>query len=142
MKIQFDIEEKDIPVLIQSLEFAASRAINQKTFEALQKVIREVKDDTVNGVEIFDELKARLTPFTDGSAINLTSNFKTHLGISRVFLESAEGLISMLNQILRRVVSLKKPGVSPVLIKQSALGSASFIEDLVKLIIDNYEASN
>jgi len=142
MKIEFDIDKKDAHVLINALEFAASKAPNLESFEAIQKVIQEIREDIKNGIVVFQELKKQLEPYTDKSPILLSSNFRTQLGISSIFISSNNGLIAVLNQILKTFVALNKPSSSPDWIEKSKIDDAITIEDLVKLILNNYESSH
>src|SRR5687768_15531465 len=100
MKIRFEIAEKDATVLVQALQQAASRTTEPQSFDAIQLLIEEIKNDLKNGVEVFQQLSSRLAIYTDGSTILLSSNFRTDLGISNVFITSTHGLIRLLNQIL------------------------------------------
>ena len=142
MKIEFEIDDKDLTVLLQALESAASNpATTRASFDAIQKLLNEIRQDVVNGSDIFMELKTRLAPFTNGSPILMKSNFRTHLGISSNFIESDTGLINLLNFILKKNVNANKPGATPKEIEIDALDDAVTIEDLVKLIVDAYVAS-
>lgn len=89
----------------------------------------------------FQELKEQLAEFTDGSAILMTSNFRSHLGISGDFIESDTGMIAILNFIAKKNVNADKPGVTPKEIEIDELDDAVKIEDLVELIVDAYDAS-
>jgi hypothetical protein len=136
MKIQFEIAEKDASVLVDALEQAASRTADPQSFDAIQMLIEEVKNDLRNGVEVFRRLSNGLSIYTDGSPIRLSSNFRTHLGISNVYITSSHGLIRLLNHILATCAAVAHPGPPVVPIAPSAIASAVTIEDLVKLITD------
>jgi hypothetical protein len=139
MKIEFEVEEKYAPVLIDLLEFAAAKAPDTRTFDTIHKIIQELRDDIKNGIEAFQELKKRLAPFTDNSPILLTSDFRSHLGISNVFISSDEGLIKLLNYLLTFLIKLHKPNSTISFIEKTAIDDTNTIDDLVKLILKNYE---
>lgn len=141
MKIEFDIEKKDLTILVKALEFAASKVNNESSFNTLQMVIQEIKEDVNNGVMVFNKLKDDLKTYTDGSPILKLSDFRTQLGISKVFINSNNGLIALLNYILKSLVNFHKPYANPNKIKKSEIGDSKTIEDLTNLIINNYESS-
>jgi hypothetical protein len=142
MKIEFDIEKKDLKVLVNALEFAASRVSDENSFNTIQKVINEIKEDVKNGVAIFTRFRDELKKYTDGSPILETSNFRTQLGISAVFIKSDNGLIALMNYILKSFVLELKPNAKPDYIKKDKIDDTKTIKDLVNLICKNYESSN
>jgi hypothetical protein len=141
MKIEFEIEDSDLAVLLQALESAAASAANRTSFDALQRLVNEIRQDITNGTDVFLELKTRLTSFTNGSPILPKSNFRTHLGMSLDFIESENGLLHLLNWILDRLVRANKPRATTKLIESDDIEGAFIVQDLVKLITDNYVAS-
>jgi hypothetical protein len=142
MIIEFDIDEKDLAVLVNALEFAASRVSDEHSFSTIQKVISEIKEDVKNGVAIFIRLRDELKKYTDGSTILETSNFRTQLGISAVFIKSDKGLIAVMNYILTDFVLKLKPNAKPDYIEKEKIDDAKTIKDIVNLICNNYESSN
>ncbi len=142
MKIEFDIEKKDLTILVKALEFAASKVNDENSFNTIQKVIQEIKEDVKNGVIILRKLKEELKKYTDGSSILETSNFRTQLGISNVFISSNNGLIALMNYILKSLVTYYKPNAKIDYIKKDKIDDAKTIKDLVNLISNNYESSN
>lgn len=142
MKIEFDIEKKDLKILVKALEFAASKVNDENSFNTIQKVIQEIKEDVKNGVVILKKLKEELKKYTDGSPILESSNFRTQLGISNVFINSNNGLIALMNYILKSLVRYYKPNAKPDYIKKDKIDDAKTIKDLVNQIANNYESSN
>jgi len=141
MKIEFDIEKNDLTIIVKSLEFAASKVNNEHSFNTIQKVIQEIKEDVKNGIMVFNKLREELSKYSDGSPILETSNFRTQLGISNVFINSNNGLIALLNYTLKSLVTYYKPTANPDYIKKSKIGDAKTIRDLTNLIVNNYESS-
>ncbi|GAA3623041.1 hypothetical protein [Flavivirga jejuensis] len=142
MKIEFEITKSDAKIIVKALEYAASKAGNQSSVNAIQNAIQEIKEDIQNGIRVLKKLKSELKGYTDGSPILETSKFRTQLGLSNAFIKSDNGLIALMNYILKSFVSFYKPGVKPDFIKKTKIDDAKTIKDLINLIINNYESSN
>jgi hypothetical protein len=142
MKIQFEIDDGDVAILVDALDRAALQATTPRSFDSLQRVIALIREDVQNGVEALQLVKQNLALYTDGSPILSQSNFRTDLGISGAFIQSSHGLIRLLNQVLAILVAQHKPGVGPAWIKASAIATLFTVQELVNLILENYDASH
>jgi len=142
MKIEFNIDKRDVKILIKALEFAASKSNNQSSVNSLQNIIQEIKEDLNNGIKVSNKLKSELKGYTDGSLILANTKFRTQLGLSNAFIKSDNGLIRIMNYILKLLVKMYKPQAKPDFIKKSEIDEAKTFKDLVNLIINNYEGSN
>lgn len=141
MKIQLEIDDKDLAMLIDALKCASSKADDEPSFNAVKKVITGIKSNINIAVAAFNELKGKLAPFTDGSPVLLTSDFRTQLGIPEGFIKSDTGLIVILNYVLKFLIANYKPEAKPNLIKKAKIDDARTIQDLVNIILANYESS-
>jgi hypothetical protein len=141
MRIQLEIDEKDLALLVNAFISASSNQKNDHPVSIIQKAIRGITDIIDIGAAAFAELEDKLAPYTDGSPVLPASDFRTQLGISDVFIKSDTGLIMVLNYVLKFLVNTYKNGAKPVLIKKDKIDEARTMQDLVNLITANYEKS-
>ena len=141
MKIEFEIDDIEANILVPALQQAASKVQEIKNFEVLQKVIQEIQKDIQNGVAIFQLLKNYLHPYTNGTPIERSLKLLFHLGISKNFMESSQGMLYVLNYILALLVANHKPGKKPNSITMAEIEKLIKIEDCINLVQSHYEKS-
>jgi len=138
-KLTFDISE--LHDLIDILESLTDKFTDEKSVSTINKIIKIASMSRDIFDEAFIEIQKLLFESTDGSPINLNSNFRNDLGISEEFIESPAGLVTILNRVLRSLLNTHKPNSKIIRIKLDAINEAGTIEDLITLIVDNYEIS-
>jgi hypothetical protein len=141
MKIQFNIDDKNIEAFINALEFAVSNSPQNGSLEFIREIIRQITVKTIIQDIVFVKLEGSLERYTDGSTISITSKFRTELGLSGDFISDDHGLIVILNNVLKLILEENKPGANMSVIKKSSMDDTVTIKDLVNLIIFNYEKS-
>ena len=141
MKIHFSIENKNIADFLLALQYAGANSPQKDSLGFIQDIIKQIKVGLIIRRKTIEKLKNAIEKYTDGSPILITSDFRTQLGLSGDFINDDRGLIAMLNNVLTSIQEKYKPGSNINLINKNTLDDVRTIDDLINIIITNYEKS-
>jgi hypothetical protein len=139
MKIEFEIDEKETLMLLAVLKRLMGQSNSPEVLKSLSKITDEIEVDLKISDEIFNQLKFRLSDYTNGNPITIDSDMRVYLGMSDNFLTRGGGLEREANGVLLNVFKKNKPDKTPNLISLSSIKKCKTISDVVILIQTNYE---
>lgn len=142
MKIEFDITEDDVILLINSLNFAITKTANNKSRVKLQSIIQNIKADVKIDKEILKQLKYFINKSqgVNPALVIKTANLKLNLNLSSNYIKTPGGLGRVCNNILINLRNAFKDDKPFKRIPQYKVVKCKTVEDLIKMIQDGFEA--
>ena len=142
MKIEFEITEDDVILLINSLNFAISKTTNASSRNKLKVIIQNIRADAKIDSEILKQLKYFLkkSQGVNPNKVLKPSKLKLDLNLSTNYIKSPGGLGMICNNILinlRNAFMEDKPFKK---IPQYKVIKCKTVNDLIKMIQDGFEA--
>ena len=127
MKIHFEIETNEAPLLIKALDIAQQNANNSQEKVLLQRIKGEIITDINEDKVIRNNVISAISHWTRVRPILTTANLRFGLSLTRGFMQNH------LHQLCNKIVKSISPGSTKKVSRKEA-GKCKTIQDIISLI--------